>query len=382
MEMNELLRLIALKQEGGYWDFKKQWYDKEKICDLLHDIICMANNLENKDGLIIIGIDEENDYDIVDISNDENRRNTQKIVDFLKDKKFAGDIRPTVKVEQVDIFGKVVDVIVVKNDNSTPYFLKENYRTLVAHHIYTRVQDTNTPKNNSADIDKVELLWKKRLGLLATTVEKLEVLITRPRDWSDSPCSETEKFHNVYPEYTITRQVAEDRNRHEYYLFSQDDSTPYWRQITIKHHQTVLASLPGVALDGGRYFTPCPRFESIRIETPTLQNVPIRYMIMNSFIYNLNLFFYKHEFSEEARVSRDRFLGVILLFETEDEKNEFKNYVGNNWQKRDSYLEEITPYIPENISQIKGYKENYFREQYENALILKKMLNEYRAKLC
>lgn len=380
--MNELLRLIALKQEGGYWDFKKQWYDKEKICDLLHDIICMANNLENKDGLIIIGIDEENDYDIVDVSNDENRRNTQQIVDFLKDKKFAGDIRPTVKVEQVDIFGKVVDVIVVKNDNSTPYFLKENYRTLVAHHIYTRVQDTNTPKNASADIDKVELLWKKRLGLLATTVEKLEVFITRPKDWSDSPCSETKKFHNVYPEYTITRQVAEDRNGYEYYLFSQDDSTPYWRQITIKYHQTVLASLLGVALDGGRYFTPCPCFESIRIETPTLQNVPIRYMIMNSFIYNLNLFFYKHEFSEEARASRDRFLGVILLFETEDEKNEFKNYVGNNWQKRDSYLEEIPPYILENIPQIKGYKENYFREQYENALILKKMLNEYRAKLC
>ena len=44
----EILRLINLHHEGSYWDFKKQWYSDK--CDLLHDIICMANNLENRDG--------------------------------------------------------------------------------------------------------------------------------------------------------------------------------------------------------------------------------------------------------------------------------------------------------------------------------------------
>lgn len=34
--------------------------------DLLHDIICMANNPSNHDGLIIIGVDEETDYSICD----------------------------------------------------------------------------------------------------------------------------------------------------------------------------------------------------------------------------------------------------------------------------------------------------------------------------
>jgi len=80
----EIIDLIALKQEGSYWDFKREWHQNRP--DLLHDIICMANNLENRDAYIIIGIDEENDFTVVDTVEDEHRKNTQNIVDFLRDK--------------------------------------------------------------------------------------------------------------------------------------------------------------------------------------------------------------------------------------------------------------------------------------------------------
>lgn len=88
---DEISYLIELHQEGEYWDFKRQWYDSSKSADLLHDIICMANNLANHDAYIIIGVDDAN-FSLYDVVADQNRRNTQKIVDFLKDKKFAGDI--------------------------------------------------------------------------------------------------------------------------------------------------------------------------------------------------------------------------------------------------------------------------------------------------
>ena len=55
---DKIFELINLKQEGEYWDFKRQWHENKT--DLLHDIICMANNLSNNDGYIIIGIDEKN----------------------------------------------------------------------------------------------------------------------------------------------------------------------------------------------------------------------------------------------------------------------------------------------------------------------------------
>ena len=58
LQKEEILELISLKQEGAYWDFKKEWYVNGKQSDLLHDIICMANNMECRDAYIIIGIDD------------------------------------------------------------------------------------------------------------------------------------------------------------------------------------------------------------------------------------------------------------------------------------------------------------------------------------
>ena len=69
---DKIFELIQLKQEGEYWDFKRQWHENK--ADLLHDIICMANNLSDNDGYIIIGIDEEKDYSIRDVKLDENRK--------------------------------------------------------------------------------------------------------------------------------------------------------------------------------------------------------------------------------------------------------------------------------------------------------------------
>lgn len=52
--------LADLKREGSYWDFKREWHGNK--VDLLHGIICMANNPEDTTGLLIIGIDEEGDF--------------------------------------------------------------------------------------------------------------------------------------------------------------------------------------------------------------------------------------------------------------------------------------------------------------------------------
>ena len=124
--MDKIFELINLKQEGEYWDFKRQWHENK--ADLLHDIICMANNLSDNDGYIIIGIDEENDYSIRYVKLDENRKNTQKIVDFLKDKKFAGDKRPTVYVQSIECSEQFIDVIVIQNNMNTPYYLTGDYK--------------------------------------------------------------------------------------------------------------------------------------------------------------------------------------------------------------------------------------------------------------
>ncbi|MFC9712089.1 MULTISPECIES: hypothetical protein [Paenibacillus] len=82
-----------------------------------------------------------------------NRKKTQDLVSFLSDKKFAGGIRPTVTVQSIELSKTIIDVIVVRNDHNTPYYLTEQYQGVFANNIYVRIMDTNTPKNSSADIN-------------------------------------------------------------------------------------------------------------------------------------------------------------------------------------------------------------------------------------
>lgn len=379
VELEEILELMNLRQEGGHWDFKKEWYkyDNKGKQDLLHDIICMSNNLDSRDAFIIIGVNEDDNYNLRDVSEDNGRKNTQNIVDFLKDKKFAGGLRPTVYVKSYQISGKTIDVIVILNDNNTPYYLTDNFQGIRANYIYTRIQDTNTPIDRSADIDKVEFLWRKRLGLTQTVLERFEIYLEDYENWNDGPYGEMQKYYKYFPEFTIEYMSAKDgRDGYEYYLFSQTDSSPHWYDIQFKYYQTLLKELLGVALDGGRYFTPCPEIAGITLDKTKNYNwdFSYRYFTKGTFKYKLNEFFYLQEsFSEEY--SRMEFFEVVLLFETENERMEFEKFVRRNWDKRDMYLNNV--YMP-HIPNLPNYKEGAFIEEYENALVLNKMLSEFR----
>ncbi len=58
----EALNLIALKREGPTGDFKKEWHKDNS--ELIHDMLCLANNLESDVSYLFIGIDEEEDYSV------------------------------------------------------------------------------------------------------------------------------------------------------------------------------------------------------------------------------------------------------------------------------------------------------------------------------
>ena len=234
MDINNIEKLISLKQEGSYWDFKREWYSQDKKADLLHDIICMANNLSNRDSYIIIGVDEENDYSFSSVMDDPNRRNTQQLVDFLRDKHFAGGVRPVVHVENISIGENEIDVIVVHNSDATPFYLTEKYQSVMSNNIYTRVMDSNTPKNKSADLSHIELLWKKRFGLLASPLERMMIFLKNPGLWDCSPsCFEEKLYYRFSPEFTIETVMDDSKNGYQYYLFNQTDIHPRWYDINL-----------------------------------------------------------------------------------------------------------------------------------------------------
>ena len=76
-------------------------------------------------------------------------------------------------VETMQLETGTIDIIVIKNGYSTPYVLEESYRGVNANNIYTRVMDSNTPKNKTAEISQIEYLWKKRFRLLMAPLEQV-----------------------------------------------------------------------------------------------------------------------------------------------------------------------------------------------------------------
>lgn len=372
--ITEISQLIDLHQEGEYWDFKKEWY-KDKS-NLLHDIMCMANNLTSHNGFIIIGIDEETNYSICDMRNEPNRRKTQDIVSFLREKKFAGGIRPTVSVQTISFSSGEVDVIVVHNDNNTPYYLIEQFQGILANHIYTRVMDTNTPKNSSADVNLVEKLWRKRFGINAAIIDRVMLYLQNPCDWESA--GNCKKYYIYAPEFAIEYVSArEHRNGYEFFLFGQCDTSPDWYDINIYYHQTLLSSLGGAALDGWRCFTATPQTDGICLSRSSPHwDVTYRYFIIGSLEYIVHRFNITDDMDEE-QTSRNKFLKCVLVFNSELEKDEFDRFAVLNYSTYKLTLLDFgkeLPYFPE----IEGYNMEVFRKQYLDALLLQRMLDDFR----
>lgn len=273
---HEITELVSLGIEGDYWDFKKEWHNNN--ADLLHDIICMANNLANRDAYIIIGVKNGEVFGVPSA----NRKNQQNLIDFLNIQQFAGSIRPTIYVSSLMIMGKEVHVIIIKSTAKTPYYLTADYNChkneksncVKSGHIYTRIGDTNTPKTETAAIDKVEYLWKKRFGLDLTPLEKVKYLLKTPKEWLPIGTDgvHTSNNHNFigsffnrqYPEFTI--QYKEDTSRFDKGRIDVVEQSIYWMnklpcplhnayiyELSINYHSTVMYSTLAVFADGFRF---------------------------------------------------------------------------------------------------------------------------------
>ena len=367
---------IQSKQEGSTWDFKREWYANDKAPDLLHDIICMANQAKHEDGIIIIGVDEEKDYEICGVDNDPHRKRTQDIVCILRDKKFAGGIRPVVRVETIELYNKAVDIIVIEDSSSTPFYLTENKQGLFANHIYTRVMDTNTPIDKSADINIVEALWRKRFGLDEPAIDKAFIYLRNPNDWTSLDGDATH-FYKYSPEFLIENEPCEEeRNGYEYYLFSQMDSRPRWYYIRLKYHQTVIYNTLGLALDGARLFTAVPNVTSFRSEA---EKEVIRFSSFteNTHDFAIHDFYYELAPNNDALYSRTGLYRCVPVFHSEEEKDEFLQYAAMYFRRDREFTRPATePSFPASLPSQQIV--NVFKNQYHDAMIVVDMLADYR----
>lgn len=372
----QVIDFINMQQEGEYWDFKKEWYAEGKKVDLLHDIICMANNHRNCDAYIIIGVDESDGFKLSSVENNPNRRNTQEIVDFLKDKKFAGGIRPIVYVESVTISEALIDVIIIKNSRNTPFYLTDPFQGIRANNIYTRVMDTNTPIDKSADVDRVEELWKKRFHMDEKPKDLVCYYLQDAERWESSPSGENAGFfYSHYPEYTI-KESENDGTAQKYYMFDSIDRTPFWFYVTVYYHQTALAQYSANGLDGSRCCVIAPDHGFIYFGHPGGQpDISYDYYILGSLRHRL-LEFYRAKGVDEY--TYDRFTRLMLFFDSDEEQKGFEAFIMNDpaaYEKAYAVIDDAQ--LPSCLDDRNEYYKQ-MKKQYRDALVLNQLLTVFR----
>lgn len=257
----EIKRLIDLRKEGEYWDFKEKWHDCN--ADLLHDILCMSNTQHIGHRYIIIGV--TNTFEIKGVKEDVERKTQVKLIDFLDKIAFAGDVRPEIAVHEISFDGKMVDIVVVFDQPKKPYFLSRDYSsnkiTIRAGAIYTRVGDKNTAKNRTADISDVEKMWKQRFGLNLAPVDRFKQLLTSPEDWECDFDNKARAYHKNFPEFQIEISELEEREGESFCYFYPNEKS-YWGTAYFKYQNTIIFELSCVKCDEMRIFLPVPEIHT------------------------------------------------------------------------------------------------------------------------
>lgn len=244
-------------KENDHWDFKEQWYESNERSELLRDIMNFVNTPHHDDCYIIIGIEDESGK-IVGIDEDTNRLNRQMVQDFLRNKPFAQNFYPNTDVNTFSIYSPDkkknvdIDVITIFNEDNTPIFLKQRVRgiryqssdgkvrtrkDLLPGLIYSRINDSNTPINESTSDHQMELLWRKRLGLDLDLYAKYRLILRAPEKWEYVVTKDNQETY-IYiedPNFIIKSQgPLDDKNSHfESFMMSEYDIRIEWFGLTL-----------------------------------------------------------------------------------------------------------------------------------------------------
>lgn len=136
------------------------------------------------------------------VAADINRKTNANLQDFLQ--KANLNRIPTCVIEQHDVEGYKVDMLVIKNRPDKPFFVTKDfeYRGERVRNgvVYTRLGDTNIPKISSAPEDHVELIWRERFGLGLSPLERMRRFLDEPERWRKR--GDGYMYFEQFPEFT------------------------------------------------------------------------------------------------------------------------------------------------------------------------------------
>ena len=390
-EIEDIVReLFYQETEGEYWDFKEKPYfyegqsekDKnKKKGDLLHDIICMANNLSNRDAYIIMGI-QDKPVKITGVKQFSNKWTQEKYQDFLQNLTWAGDMIPTVEFRTID--GGDLDVLIIKKSNKVPFYITKKYSKVRENRIYVRKGSKNTAIDSQAEIGDIEKLFEFRFGLTPFPKERVINYITDHNHWTEMKGNyETRSwYYEKFPEYTmeLVDDPQNDELRAPVYALIHPNVRTTWEILRIKYHQTILLEFSSHYIDEYRGLSVQPRYNFLKLfEGVNNINLKTNFYYYLADSVEINLMYLLEELHEQDGEALRQHLSLIPVFKNDDEREAIEKYVEGN---KSDILVEIKK-ESENICLGYNYdgdekRSKWDREEIAVTKVVKNILDEYR----
>ena len=327
--------------EGEYWDFKEKPYFYEgqskeeknkKKNDLLHDIICMANNLSNRDAYIIMGI-QDKPIKITGVKQFSNKWTQEKYQDFLQNLTWAGDMIPTVEFRTIN--DGDLDVLIIKKSNKIPFYITKKYSKVRENQIYVRKGSKNTAIDSQAEIGDIEKLFEFRFGLTPFPKERVINYITDHNHWTEMKGNyETRSwYYEKFPEYTmeLVDDPQNDELRAPVYALIHPNSRCTWEILRIKYHQTILLEFSSHYIDEYRGLSVQPKYNFLKFSNgfeDIKLNSTYYYYLHDSIEIKL-MYLLKELLNQDGDAWR-RHLSLIPVFYSDDERKAIEVYIEEN----------------------------------------------------
>ena len=392
-QLDEIVsELFYLGVEGEYWDFKEKPYffegqskeeKNKKKNDLLHDIICMANNLSNRDAYIIMGI-QDKPVKITGVKQFSKKWTQENYQDFLQNLTWAGDMIPTVEFRTIN--NGDLDVLIIKKSNRVPFYITKKYSKVRENRIYVRKGSKNTAIDSQAEISDIEKLFEYRFGLTPFPKERVINYITDHDHWIEMKGNyETRSwYYEKFPEYTM--ELVDDPQNDELkapvYALIQFNARTTWQILRLKYHQTILWEFSSHYIDEYRGISVQPKYNFLKL-SDRMNDIkfPSMYYYYLSNSVEIELMYLLKELMQHDGEAWRRHLSLIPVFDDDEERNIIEKYVEEN---KAEILVEIKK---ESEKVCLGYNyegdeqhSKWDKEEIAVTKVVKNILNEYREK--
>lgn len=376
-----IVKLIEMNKEGDYWDFKQKWHNDVET--LIYDILCFTNTLHDKNSFLIFGVSDN--FEILGVENDENRKTQAMVLDTLDNCEFAGGNKPKVSVETIVIDRKEIDILTIYNTRNTPVYLEKTnkkHNKLTAGFIYSRFGDKNSSINKNSNYNFIESLWKKRFGLLRSPIEEFKKLLLDKKNWqyveleNDTEYS-SYYYHKYKPNFLIKFSHLIKADKKEAYSYLMPKTTTYFKRVDFVYNQVILEKISCVILDSGKYQSSIPE-KKFFFRCVNSNPLVYRYYIKNSLIYNFHRFSVRED-SAENLILNSYFCSIVSLFNSELERQMFDQYLNEN---KERFYNLLNNFLSEDFYIEEDNKKTYdiMKKEISVSKVVKQMLNEFRSK--